>query len=72
MSQYTASIPSDGQVRPEIQSFFSTFFKISDTPGDHAAYANSFTKNGTLIMGPNETSGHDGESTLPITLIKSS
>lgn len=61
MSQYLASIPADGQVRQEIQTFFEKFFTISDTPGAHDEYANYFTKNGTLIMGPAETSGRDGE-----------
>lgn len=61
MSQYTASVPSDGQVREEIKTFVEKFFAVSDSPGAHDEYANCFTKNGTLIMGPAETSGHDGE-----------
>lgn len=60
MSQYTASVPSDGQVRDEIKTFFEKFYAVSDSPGAHDDYANCFTKNGTLIMGPAETSGHDG------------
>lgn len=61
MSQYIASIPDDGQVRQEIQTFFEKFFTISDTPGAHDEYANYFTKTGTVIMGPAETSGREGE-----------
>ena len=61
MSQYTASTPGDGQVKPEIKSFFEKFYEISDTPSDHENYAEQFTKDGKLIMGPNESNGRDGE-----------
>ena len=61
MSQYTASTPGDGQVKPEIKSFFEKFYEISDTPSDHEKYAEQFTKNGKLIMGPNESNGRGGE-----------
>lgn len=62
MSQYIASVPEDGQVRPEIRSFFEEFYKISDTPDTHEKYADHFTKGGRLIMGPNEANGRDGMS----------
>ena len=65
MSQYVASIPDDGQVKPEIRSFFEKFFEISDTPDAHEKYSEQFTKNGELIMGPNETNGRDGTCFLP-------
>ena len=64
MSQYTASTPGDGQVRPEIKSFFEKFYEISDDPSDHEIYAKQFTKNGKLIMGPNEVNGRDGKSIM--------
>jgi hypothetical protein len=60
MSQYTASVPSDGQVKPEIRSFFEEFYKVSDTPDALEKYADQFTKGGKLIMGPNEVNGRDG------------
>lgn len=60
MSQYTAAVPSDGQVKPEIKTFFEDFYKISDTPNDHEKYAECFTKDAKLIMGPNEANGRDG------------
>lgn len=63
MSQYTAAVPSDGQVKPEIQSFFEEFYKASDSPDDHERYADFFTQAAKLIMGPNEAHGRDG--TLP-------
>lgn len=61
MSQYTASTPGDGQVRPEIKSFFEKFFEISDTPSVHEQYSEQFTKDGKLVMGPNEANGRDGK-----------
>ena len=60
MSQYTASIPSDGQVKPEIQNFFERFYEVSDTPDAHQKYSELFTKNARLIMGPAESNGRSG------------
>lgn len=62
MSQYQASIPSDGQVKPEIQSFFEKFYEISDTPDAHQKYSEQFTKDAKLIMGPTESNGRAGKS----------
>ena len=62
MSQYTAAIPEDGQVRPEIREYFEKFYEVSDSPGDHDKYADFYTKDGKLIMGPTEVNGRDGES----------
>ena len=67
MSRYTASVPPDGQVKPEIRDFFEKFYEISDDSEAHEKYAEQFTKNGKLIMGPNETNGRSGE--LPDTSI---
>lgn len=60
MSQYSAAVPNDGQVRPEIKSFFERFYEISDSPEGHEQYADMFTNSGQLIMGPNAVSGRDG------------
>jgi hypothetical protein len=38
MSQYTASVPSGGQVRPEIRTFFEEFYKVTDDPDAHERY----------------------------------
>lgn len=65
MSQYTASVPSDGQVKPEIKEFFERFYQISDNPEAHEEYSNQFTNNGKLIMGPNESNGRSGECLSP-------
>ncbi|KAM3419159.1 hypothetical protein BST61_g5103 [Cercospora zeina] len=59
MSQYSASIPSDGTVKPEIQSFFESFYAISDTPDAHERYADQFTPDGILIMASNKVQGRD-------------
>lgn len=64
MSQYSAAVPGDGQVRPEIKAFFERFYEVSDTPDGHDDYADMFTKNGKLVMGPNGVEGRDGESEL--------
>ena len=61
MGQYTASVPSDGQVRPEIKEFFEKFYEASDDPTEHEKYSEQFTKKGKLIMGPNESNGRDGK-----------
>ncbi|KAF2486575.1 hypothetical protein BDY17DRAFT_291722 [Neohortaea acidophila] len=57
MSQYTASVPPDGQVRPEIVEYFERFYAVSDTPDAHDKYAQLFTKDAKLIMGPAESNG---------------
>lgn len=63
MSQYSASVPSDGAVKPEIKSFFEKFYQISDTPEGHENYADMFTENGTLIMASNKVQGRESELT---------
>lgn len=60
MSQYTASVPPDGQVRPEIVEYFERFYAVSDTPDAHDKYAQLFTKDAKLIMGPAESNGRAG------------
>lgn len=59
MSQYSASVPADGTVKPEIRSFFENFYAISDTPDGHEQYADQFTNDGVLIMASNKVQGRD-------------
>lgn len=59
MSQYSASVPSDGQVNPSVKSFFERFYEVSDNPTGHEQYADMFTSNARLIMGLNEVSGRE-------------
>lgn len=61
MSQYKASTPSDGQVKPEIRDFFERFYQISDDPDAHEKYSEQFTKDAKLIMGPSESNGRSGK-----------
>lgn len=60
MSQYQASVPGDGLVKPEIRSYFEQFYKTSDTPDAHDAYAASFTKGAKLVMASNVAEGREG------------
>ena len=60
MAQYEASVPEDGSLKPGIASFFEAFYAISDTADAHEQYADQFTSNAKLIMGPKETSGRQG------------
>lgn len=60
MSKYTASVPPGGQVRPEIQTFFEEFYKITDSPDDHERYINMFTTDAKYLMGVNEFNGLNG------------
>lgn len=60
MSQYTASVPSDGSVKPEVLSFFESFYRISDTANAHEDYANQFTADGNLIMIADNVKGREG------------
>lgn len=59
MSQYSASIPDDGTVKGDIKAFFEKFYAVSDTPDGHEQYADMFTSDAVLIMGPNKTQGRD-------------
>lgn len=66
MSQYSAAVPGDGQVRPEIKAYFERFYEISDTPDAHETYADFFTKDGKLTMGSNTFEGRDGKSGMQL------
>lgn len=67
MSQYVASVPSDGQVKPEIQHYYERFYRVSDTPEDHEAYADMFTSDAKLVMGPNVAQGKESTSSAAST-----
>ena len=64
MSQYTAKVPSGDLVKPEIRSFYESFYAVSDTPDAHEKYATFFTQNARLIMASNEANGRDGTPAL--------
>jgi len=62
MSQYQAAVPGDNLVKPEIRSYYESFYAISDTPDAHEKYAEQFTKDAKLIIASNEAVGRDGTS----------
>lgn len=47
---YKPEIPADVTVNPGIRSFFEQFYRQSDTPSDHQAYADHFTDDATFIL----------------------
>lgn len=61
MSQYIASLPSDG--RKDVQAYFENFYKVSDNPEAHEEYSKLFTENAKVILGPNTANGRSGTST---------
>ena len=60
MSSYKGATPSL-TIDPRIPGFFEKFYAISDNPSEesHTVYANSLTKNGTMVMGSKKVEGHD-------------
>lgn len=59
MSQYTASIPSDGQVRPKIQTVLGDFLNTTNRPDTHERYIDMFTKDAKITMGVNDFNGRN-------------
>ncbi|KAL2755431.1 hypothetical protein ACRALDRAFT_1076934 [Sodiomyces alcalophilus JCM 7366] len=47
---YKSEAPVDLAVNPGILSFFEDFYRVSDTPNDHQAYADNFTDDATFIL----------------------
>ncbi|KAL9075313.1 MAG: hypothetical protein Q9161_001690 [Pseudevernia consocians] len=59
MDRYKSSYPSTPQVPPSLRHFFETFYRISDTPGAHEEYVESFTRDGVVIMASAKAEGSD-------------
>ena len=61
MSTYKATFPPSIKLDTRIPAFFERFYAVSDTNSEecHTQYANSLTKEGTLIMGIKEVQGYD-------------
>lgn len=59
MSTYKGSTPS--AIDPRVVDFYSNFYRVSDDPSEkaHTEYADSITKDGTLIMGTRKATGYD-------------
>lgn len=58
---YRSAIPPGIQLDEGIRSFFETFYKTSDTPDAHDAYADSFTEDADFVMASKKARGRDGE-----------
>ena len=60
MSTYVGETPSL-TIDPRIPKFFEAFYATSDNPAEsaHEEYANSLTKNATMVMGSKKVQGHD-------------
>lgn len=59
MSQYTSSIPSDGQVRPKIQTVLEDFLNTTNSPDTHERYIDMFTKDAKITIGVNDFNGRN-------------
>jgi hypothetical protein len=61
MSTYKGATPPDVKLDSKLPAFFERFYLVSDDPSEqsHLDYANSLTKDGTLIMGIKEARGYD-------------
>ncbi|ETN36207.1 uncharacterized protein HMPREF1541_08484 [Cyphellophora europaea CBS 101466] len=59
MSTYRGSTPNN--IDPRIVDFYANFYRISDDPSEqaHVEYADSLTKDGTLVMGTKKGTGYD-------------
>jgi hypothetical protein len=58
--QYKSEYPAGLQIDDGIKAFFEDFYKTSDTPDAHEKYADSFTKDATLVMASKVGKGRDG------------
>ena len=61
MSTYKGALPQQVKYDRRLPEFFERFYAISDNPSEesHVEYANSLTKDGTLIMGIRQAVGYD-------------
>jgi hypothetical protein len=57
---YKSAYPSNLPIDDGIKAYFEEFYQTSDTPDAHEKYAESFTKDATLVMGLKVGKGYDG------------
>lgn len=57
---YKSEYPAGIQIDDGIREYFEEFYKTSDTPDVHEKYADSFTKDATLIMASKKGVGREG------------
>jgi len=58
---YKSEYPAGVEIDAGIKTFFEEFYKLSDTPEAHEQYANSFTKDATVVMGIKKVVGRPGD-----------
>jgi len=56
---YASEYPPHVSAADGIKAFFEGFYKLSDTPDAHEAYADSFTENATLVMASKKCVGRE-------------
>lgn len=56
---YKSEYPAGVELDDGIKAFFEEFYKTSDTPDVHEKYADSFTKDATLIMASKKGVGRE-------------
>jgi len=56
---YKSAYPPGIQIDDSIKAYFEEFYKTSDSPDVHEKYAESFTKDATLVMGLKVGRGYD-------------
>lgn len=61
MSTYKGATPSNPSIDRRVADFYANFYRVSDDPSEqsHQEYADSITKDGTLIMGTKKATGYD-------------
>jgi hypothetical protein len=59
--QYTSAFPPSLALHPGLQSFFQSFYKVSDDPSAHIAYADHFTEDAVVIMASKRVEGQAGK-----------
>jgi hypothetical protein len=58
---YKSEYPPGVQIDDDIKAFFEEFYKTSDTPDAHDKYADSFTRDATLVVASKKGVGREGK-----------
>ncbi len=61
---YKSEYPQGVQVDDGIKAFFEEFYKTSDTTDAHEKYADSFTKDATIIVASKKAVGSEGMKSM--------
>ena len=63
--QYSPAYPPGIDIDPAYKSFLSNFYRLSDTPNAHEAYAAQFADDATFIMASRKAVGSEGACMQP-------